>query len=93
MAAMQQTGDVSKNMTIAQFFAKFGIDVNKDPVTKLAQFTQDQLNKANPMTKMSAIAGGQPPTGPSPSPGGSPSGAPGGSPAPGGGGLASLMQQ
>lgn len=76
MAAMQQTGDISQNMTIAQFFAKFGIDVNKDPVTKLAQFTQDQLSKANPMTKMSAIAGG--------SPGAGPAGAPPSSSPPGG---------
>ena len=66
MAAMGQTGDVTANMTIAQFFSKFGIDVNRDPVTKLAQFTQDQLSKANPMNKMSAIAGGSPSGAPSP---------------------------
>jgi len=91
MAAMTQTGDVSGNMTIAQFFSKFGIDVNRDPVTKLAQFTQDQLSKANPMNKMSAIAGGSPSGAPGPAPSGG-----GGTPSPGGAppsaGLASLMQ-
>ena len=89
-AALMQTGDIQPNMTIAQFFGKFGIDVNKDPVTKLAQFTQDQLSKANPMNKMSAIAGAPSSPGAPPGPGGSPGPAPGGSPAPGG--LAALMQ-
>lgn len=70
VAAMGQTGDLAANMTIAQFFQKFGIDVNKDPITKLQQFAQDQMQKADPMNKMSAIAGQ--------------SGQPGGSPAPAG---------
>lgn len=88
MAAMQQTGDVQANMTIAQFFQKFGIDVNRDPVSKLAQFTQDQLSKANPVNKMGAIAGA-----PGGAPGGgAPAGSPPGAPPPaGGGGLSSLM--
>jgi hypothetical protein len=93
-ASMAQTGDISPNMTIAQFFSNFGIDVNKDPVTDLAKFAQSQMQKANPIGKMLNMGspGGSPGSSPSPGGGQAPSPPPSSSAPPGLGGLMSQMR-
>jgi len=60
-SVMMSRGDINQNMTVRDFFTKFGVDVD-GPVAQLQQFAGDQANKANPLTKMSAIAnsGGRP---------------------------------
>lgn len=60
-AAMREGGQFSPDMTVRDFFAQQGVDVD-GPVTQLLQFVKDQAKKASPLGKMQAIAGGgQPP--------------------------------
>ena len=60
-AAMRESGEITPQTTIREFFAQKGVDVD-GPVSQLVQFVQDQAKKAQPMGKMQAIAGqGQPP--------------------------------
>ncbi len=65
--AMRESGEITPQTTIREFFASKGIDVD-GPVTQLVQFVQDQAQKAQPINKMKAIAGqgqgGQPPAPP-----------------------------
>ena len=62
-AAMKESGQFSSNMSIRDFFAQQGVDVD-GPVTQLLQFAKDQAKKASPLGKMQAIAGqGAPPAG------------------------------
>lgn len=57
--AMKQDGTITPDMTIKDFFATFGIDVDNDPLTKLIEFQKQQMANADPLKKMQAIAGGQ----------------------------------
>jgi hypothetical protein len=73
-AAMKESGEVNAQTTIRDFFASKGVDVD-GPISQLVQFAGDQVQKANPMNKMKALAGqGAPPGGPP----GMPPGGPGG---------------
>jgi hypothetical protein len=58
MAMMKQDGKLSSNMTVRDFFAQNGVDVD-GPVSQLLKFAQDQVQKASPMSKMQAMAGPQ----------------------------------
>jgi len=60
-AAMKESGEITAQTTIRDFFASKGVDVD-GPITQLIQFAGDQAQKANPMNKMKAVAGqGAPP--------------------------------
>jgi len=85
-ALMGVSGKMSPNMTVRDFLAQQGIDV-EGPVTQLVQLAQKHAENANPMNKMRNIAadaslkpGGQPPT----MPGVKPMVAPPGQPSPAG---------
>lgn len=54
--AMRESGQFRPDMTIRDFFAQQGVDVD-GPVTQLLQFVKDQAQKASPLNKMQAIAG------------------------------------
>jgi hypothetical protein len=56
-AAMKQEGVITPDMTIADFFSTFGIDVNTDPITRLEEFQKQQASMADPLNKMKTIAG------------------------------------
>lgn len=80
--AMKQDGTITPDMTIKDFFATFGLDVDNDPLSKLVEWQKTQVGNADPLKKMQAIAG-QPPAAPqgAPTPVGRPpevSAAPGG---------------
>ena len=64
---MAQEGEIRPDMSIREFFASKGIDV-EGPVTQLVEMAKGEMQKADPMNKMKAIAGGppqgQPPQGP-----------------------------
>lgn len=61
---MRESGQFSPDMTVRDFFAQNGVDVD-GPITQLLKFVQDQAQKASPLNKMRAIAGqGAPPAGP-----------------------------
>lgn len=68
------SGQIRPDMTIRQYFATKGIDVD-GPVSQLTDFMAKQQQNANPMNKMRNIAadtalqkGGQPQTMPGPKP-------------------------
>lgn len=61
-AAMKESGEITVQTTIRDFFASKGVDVD-GPITQLIQFAGDQAQKANPLNKMKAVAG-QAPGGP-----------------------------
>ena len=89
-AMMKQTGEITPDMSIREFFAKKGVDV-EGPITQLIEMGKAEMQKADPMNKMKAIAGG-------PKPGMPPHGQPpqmpqgrGPQPAPGMGGLLKQM--
>lgn len=54
--AMRESGEITPQTTIREFFASKGVDVD-GPVSQLVQFVQDQAKKASPLGKMQAIAG------------------------------------
>lgn len=56
-AMMKQDGEVTPDMTVRDYFAKLGVDVD-GPVTQLVEMGQREMQKANPMNKMQAISGG-----------------------------------
>jgi len=65
MAMMKQEGEISANMTVREYFAKLGVDV-EGPITQLVDLAKDQMQKGDPLNKMKAIAGspaGGPPMG------------------------------
>jgi hypothetical protein len=70
-AGMKQDGTITPDMTIKDFFATLGIDVDNDPISKLAELQKQQMFNADPLNKMKTIADQ-----------GSPSSAPQGAPAP-----------
>jgi hypothetical protein len=91
LASMKTNGEITPDMTIRQFFESQGLDV-EGPVTQLVEWQMSQIQKADPLNKMKAIAGkgggnmqsgGMPP-----SPAG---GLPQGNKPQGGGGIAELM--
>lgn len=70
--AMRESGEITQQTTIREFFASKGVDVD-GPISQLVQFVQDQKQKANPLGKMQAMAGqgqGQQPPAPPPDLGG-----------------------
>jgi hypothetical protein len=54
---MRESGQFPPDMTIRDFFAQQGVDVD-GPMTQLLQFVKGQAQKASPLGKMQAIAGG-----------------------------------
>lgn len=80
MSMMKQEGEITPDMTIRDYFSKLGVDVD-GPVTQLIEMGKQQMQKANPLNKMQAIAGGpkmgQPQGQPPPMPQGGPPEAPG----------------
>lgn len=54
--AMRESGEITQQTTIREFFASKGVDVD-GPITQLVQFVQDQAQKAQPLNKMKAMAG------------------------------------
>jgi hypothetical protein len=85
-ALMASSGQINPNMSIRDFLAQQGVDV-EGPVSQLVEMGKRQIANANPMTKARNIAadtalqkGGQP----SPQPGVKPMVAPPGQPAPAG---------
>lgn len=57
MAGMASRGDVSQDMTVRDFFQKFGVDVD-GPVSQLANFAKKQVENADPLNKMQNMARG-----------------------------------
>lgn len=90
VAGMATNGEITPDMTIRQFFESQGMDVD-GPVTQLVEWQMSQMNKADPLNKMKAIAGqggaNTQPTGAPPAP---PGGLPMGNQPPGGAGIAGL---
>jgi hypothetical protein len=72
---MRESGQFNPNMTVRDFFAQNGVDVD-GPVIQLLKFVKDQAQKANPLNKMKAMAGGGPQGQPPQAPQGMPPGAP-----------------
>lgn len=64
LSMMQQEGEITPDMTVRDYFAKLGVDVD-GPLTQLIEMGKQELQKANPLNKMQAIAGG-PKAGPKP---------------------------
>lgn len=63
LAGIAESGEVTPDMTIRQFIEMNGMDV-EGPVTQLVEWQMSQMDKADPMNKMKAIAGqGKPPGG------------------------------
>jgi len=70
MAAMKQESQMgqgpmaglSPNTTVREFLGKLGVDVD-GPVSQLQKLVQDQVQKANPVSKMSNIANNPAPGG------------------------------
>jgi len=56
---MAQEGEIRPDMSIREYFATLGVDV-EGPVTQLIEMAKGQMQKADPMNKMKAIAGGPP---------------------------------
>ena len=61
---MAQEGEISPDMSIREYFAKLGVDV-EGPLSQLIDMAKDQMAKGDPLNKMKSIAGGPkpPPTG------------------------------
>ena len=57
---MKQEGEIRPDMTVREYFAKLGVDV-EGPVSQLIDMAKDQMGKADPMNKMKSIAGGPTP--------------------------------
>jgi len=54
---MGQEGEVNQNMSVREYFAKLGVDV-EGPVSQLIDMAKNQMGKADPLNKMKSIAGG-----------------------------------
>jgi len=94
MAQKVSRGDVSQQMTVRDFLAQMGVDVD-GPVSQLAQALQKQSQMANPLNKI-RMAGGRGAPAPMPPRGAAPVGRPPmvpppGAPSGGGGGIADLI--
>jgi len=59
-SVMAQEGEISPDMTVREYFAKLGVDV-EGPVSQLIDMAKDQMQKADPLNKMKSIAGGPTP--------------------------------
>jgi len=57
---MKQRGEINPNMSVREYFAKLGVDV-EGPVSQLVDMAKDQMAKADPINKMKSIAGGPTP--------------------------------
>ena len=68
---MKQEGEIRPDMTVREYFAKLGVDV-EGPVSQLIDMAKDQMGKADPMNKMKSIAGGPMPGPKMGQPGGQP---------------------
>jgi hypothetical protein len=53
---MGQNGEITPEMTVREYLAKEGIDV-EGPVTQLIDMAKGQMQMADPMNKMKAFAG------------------------------------
>lgn len=85
--AMKQGGQITPETSVREFLESRGVDV-EGPVTQLIEAFKGEMQKANPVNKMRAVAGA------GPSPGGPPmGGAPGMSPGGGQPGLDQLLKQ
>lgn len=73
MARKSQMGEVRPDMTIREFFADQGLDVDQHTIADMAQFLQGQMKNRTMAGKLGAGAPGGPP-------GGAPGGMPGGMP-------------
>lgn len=82
LTAMKQEGEITPDMSIRDYFARLGVDV-EGPVSQLVEMGKQQMQKANPLNKMQAVAGGPKPGAkpgmgqPAPMPQGGPPEAPG----------------
>jgi hypothetical protein len=56
VASLVQSGQFTPQTTVTEFLGFFGIDPN-GPVTQLIDFQKNQIDKADPLNKMKAIAG------------------------------------
>jgi len=54
---MAQGGEITPDMTVREYFAKLGVDV-EGPISQLVDMAKDQMQKGNPINKMKSIAGG-----------------------------------
>ena len=54
---MAQEGEITPDMPIREYFAKLGVDV-EGPISQLIEMTKNETQRANPLNKMKAIAGG-----------------------------------
>ena len=82
---MAQGGQITPETKVGEFLESRGVHWD-DPVTVLIEKFKGEMQKANPVNKMKAVAGAGPPQG------GPPPGGPPGMP-PGGGGLDQLLNQ
>jgi hypothetical protein len=57
MSMMAQEGEITPDMPIREYFAKLGVDVD-GPISQLVEMAKGQMQKADPLNKMKAIAGG-----------------------------------
>lgn len=62
LAAAATQGQITPDMTIRQFLEMNGMDV-EGPVTQLVEWQMSQMDKADPLNKMKAIAGQGKPAG------------------------------
>lgn len=56
LAGMAGKQEITPDMTIRQFFESQGMDV-EGPITQLVEWQKSQMQKADPLNKMKAIAG------------------------------------
>lgn len=57
---MAQSGEITPDMSVREYFAKLGVDV-EGPISQLVDMAKDQMQKGNPINKMKSIAGGPTP--------------------------------
>jgi len=67
VASLAGNKQITPETTVRDFLGFFGIDV-EGPVTQLIDFQKNQIEKADPMKKMAAIAGAGKPAPESPAP-------------------------
>jgi hypothetical protein len=63
LAAMKQSGKISRNLSIREYFANLGVDVD-GPATQLVEMAKRQMQNADPRNKMKALANSNPPADP-----------------------------
>lgn len=59
VVAMIKAGEITKDTTFAEIFARMGIDVNGS-IMQIADKLPQQMQKADPLQKMKAIGNAQP---------------------------------